>query len=112
MDVEVFIWAEYMEDAPEVMESAKLVMDGLTILDKVFGLDSILFGEGKGLSFSESFLSLGFEKSFIFDLSDFSLCSFSGGWKLVSPGDNCGLRGIAALAAVAAAIECPPTAPL
>ena len=102
-----------MEDAPEAKESAKLVMDGLTILDKVLGLDvSTLFGDGRGLSFSDSFFSFGFENNFIFDLSDFNLCSFSGGWKLVRPGDNCGLRGIAALAAVAAAIECPPTAPL
>ena len=106
MDVEVFIWAEYMEEAPETIESAKLVMDGLTILVKGFCFDdSSLLGEGNGLSLSESFRSLGLENNFIFDLSLFNLCSFSGGWKLVSPGDNCGLRGIAALAAVAAAIE-------
>ncbi len=80
---------EYIDEAPEARESAKLVTEGFTILDNALGpWAPILFGEGKGLSLSVSLLVFGFEKSFIFDRSVFNLCSFSGGSKLGKPGDS------------------------
>lgn len=63
-------------------------------------------GEGRGLSSLVLMVPscLGFEKSFIFDLSVFKVCFSNGDWKEVSPGDSWALRGNAAFAAVAAAL--------
>lgn len=76
------LFVEYMEEAPDAMESVKLVTEGLTIFFSPLGLEnSTLFGEGKGFSFSESLLAelFGFENNFSLDFSVLSLCSFSGG---------------------------------
>ena len=109
------MFMEYKDEAPEAKDSFKLVMDGLTIFDRpLTPTEPNLFGEGNGLSLSASFadLSFGFENSFIFDFSDFSLCSFSGGGnsKFTNPGES--LLGYAAFAAVVAAAELLPTCPL
>ena len=101
-----------MDAELDVTESAKLVTEGLTIFESAPVPD--IFGDGNGLSFSASLLEavLGLENSFIFDLSVFNLCSFSGISKFGRLGEIWVLRGNAAFAAVAAAAACPPIAPL
>ena len=109
------LFVEYIEDELEAKESAKLVTEGFTrFFSPLEPERPTLLGDGKGFSLSESLpaVILGFENSFSFDFSVLSLCSFSGASKLGRLGDIWALRGNAAFAAVVAAAECPPTAPL
>ena len=111
VDVELLAML-YIEADAGVAESTRLVVDALNLFERRLGPgDAPLPGEG--ISFSLRSMSLypgipicfGFENSFIFDLSNLPLLSFSVGSseKEVSPGESCMLRGYAALAADVAA---------
>ena len=102
---------KYRDDGgEEARESARLTLDGFILGSGLAEL--FFFGEGIGLSFLSTSLSLemptllGFEKSFILLFSGFCLCSLSENDGLSvfgNPGDEIALRGKAAFAALVAA---------
>jgi len=110
-----------MDDALEIVESTRLVVDALARL----GLNTPLLGEGNGgfasLSFDDMPIFVGLEKSFIFACTlDLLSLSGTGGGPMTRGGggdivpekdcvfgDGPGLRGKAALAADVAASRPP-----
>lgn len=127
---------EYKEDAPDILESTRLVVELLKVeLLRSPGRDKMpLLGDGSAGFFLSSSLSLempmllGLEKSFIFDRSlGFSCAGGAGGigWAegagggavlecsvIYGLGEGTGLRGNTVFAAVAAASRFAPAVPV
>jgi hypothetical protein len=111
----------YREELLDDIVSFKLVVEALIMRDSVLELGGPSLGDGNGLSRRSASFSLeiamcfGFENNFIFDFSPFCLggagADSSGGGSCSTGEANTGLFGKARFAAVAAAMDRPPTVP-